>query len=98
MWRMLASTLVLLGCMGATSAQPPNAVFAINGVVVRQGQALTDEEIERLLFQPYGSAAGVRQQLESQLAMQIADLDRACSLTDGEKTKLQLAGRGDIKR
>ncbi len=32
------------------------------------------------------------------LDLLIGEVDRACSLSDGQKTKLHLAGRGDIKR
>jgi hypothetical protein len=88
--------------VGAASAQPPNArikvappaVFAINGVIVHE--AWTDEQIEGWVFGDNASEA--RQRLDSRLAMQILDLDRACQLTDAQKTKLRLAGRGDIKR
>src|SRR5207245_8056724 len=34
----------------------------------------------------------------SLLALQVKDIDRACKLTDAQKKKLQLTGRGDIKR
>jgi hypothetical protein len=111
MSRTVASTLVLLGCIGAASAQVPpvrpaapavvigqgrnaQAVLAINGVVVRA--AWTDEQIEEWVFGDNASMA--RRRAESRLATQILDLDRACKLTDAQKTKLQLAGRGDIKR
>jgi hypothetical protein len=33
-----------------------------------------------------------------QLTVQMEDIDRACSLTDAQRKKLQLAGRGDMKR
>jgi hypothetical protein len=96
MSRTLASTLVLVGCMGAASAQPPKAVFVVNGVIVRQGQSWTDEQIEAWVFGDNASMA--RRRIESRLADQIQDLDRACTLTDAQKEKLHLAGRGDIKR
>ena len=110
MSRTLASTLVLVGCVGAASAQPPNARI---GQAVPADQALirterellfvivrptwTDEQIGRWVFWN-GNASAARHELESQLTMQIADVDRACSLSEAEKSKLQLAGRGDIKR
>jgi hypothetical protein len=50
------------------------------------------------IFGPYGTAATVRERFESQLALEIADIDRACTLTAAETKKLRLAGQGDIKR
>ncbi|HLQ43829.1 MAG TPA: hypothetical protein VK137_03800, partial [Planctomycetaceae bacterium] len=35
---------------------------------------------------------------ETQLKLQAEEVDRACGLTEAQKKKLQLAGRGDIKR
>ena len=98
MSRTLASMLVFVGCVGAASAQPQRALFVgPNGmVIVKQGQAWTEEQIEGWVFGDNASEA--RRRLESQLAMQIAGIDRACSLTNVQKKKLQLAGRGDIKR
>jgi hypothetical protein len=104
MSRTLASTLVLVGCIGAASAQPPHArvgqavppAVLVNGVIVRQGRAWTDL-IDGWVFGRGDTSAG-RQQLEWQLTVQIEDIDRACTLTDPQRKKLQLAGRGDIKR
>jgi hypothetical protein len=80
----LASTLVLVGCIGPANPEPPKAV-----------QAWTDEQIEGWVFGDNASMA--RQRVESRLAMEIQDLDRACKLTDAQKKKLGLAARGDIK-
>jgi hypothetical protein len=61
-------------------------------------QLWTDEQVERIVFQQDGNASGARQRLDSLLAKQIVDIDRACTLTEAQRKKLQLAGRGDIKR
>src|SRR5262249_50648771 len=45
-----------------------------------------------------GSASEARKRLLSELTMQIESIDRVCRLTEPQKKKLQLAGRGDIKR
>ncbi len=58
----------------------------------------TDDQFERWVFQQDGTASRARQRLDSLLATQIENIDRACRLTDAQKKKLQLAGRGDIKR
>ena len=55
-----------------------------------------DEQFEQWLL-GNKTAAGVRAKLESLLSLQIEGLDRACGLTEAQKTKLLLAGRCDIK-
>jgi hypothetical protein len=96
MSRVLASTLVFLGCIGTASAQPPPDVDEAEAR--RQGIArrLVELAVRDLLGEEWVSEA--RQELALQLAKQLADIDRTCSLTDAQMTKLQLAGRGDIKR
>ncbi|MCY2968226.1 MAG: hypothetical protein NT069_32120, partial [Planctomycetota bacterium] len=42
--------------------------------------------------------AGGKARLQSQLDLQIADIARACNLTEAQTTKLKLAGATDIKR
>ena len=39
-----------------------------------------------------------RTRFDSALALRIDDLERACGVTEAQKKKLKLAGRGDIKR
>jgi hypothetical protein len=60
----------------------------------------TDENLDQWIFQNNGNngSGGARQQLDSMLALHLDDVDRACKLTDAQKKKLQLVGRGDIKR
>jgi hypothetical protein len=105
MSQRLALGLMLLGTVAVGRAQPPNA--GMDKAVARDAkvQALQEverrralQEFERLVFQPDGDASGAHRRLESQLAMHIQDLDQACGLSDPQKKKLQLAGRGDIRR
>ena len=72
----------------------PPAVLAPPGVIVRRPWG--DEQVAHWVFRPYGTADGARQQLVSELAMKIVEIDRACDLTYAQKRKLRLAGRGDI--
>jgi hypothetical protein len=58
----------------------------------------TDENFDQWVFQQERNTSRARQRLNSLLALQVEDIDRACKLTDAQKNKLQLAGRGDIKR
>jgi hypothetical protein len=70
---------------------------AAEAVKVEVRPAWTDENFEQWVFQNQRNAQGARQRLDSQLALQTDDVARVCSLTGAQKTKLQLAGRGDIK-
>src|SRR5580692_11628476 len=58
------------------------------------------EQVDQLLYGRFGvGGAGVaRNKLDSALALRIDDVDRICGVTESQKKKLQLAGRGDIKR
>jgi WD40 repeat protein len=64
-------------------------------VIVRQ--RWTDEQFDRWVFQQHDRAAA-RQWFDSQLTIQIERIDQAYGLTEAQKQKLRLAGRGDIKR
>jgi len=61
-------------------------------------QQWNDGQLERSVFQQYGTASGARRRLDMELTMGIIEIERACKLTDSQKQKLRLAGRGDIKR
>jgi hypothetical protein len=60
--------------------------------------AYTDEQFDQWVFQQQVNASGARRRLDSLLALQTSEIDRVCQLSDAQKKKLQLAGRGDIKR
>lgn len=63
---------------------------------------VTDENFEQWVFNrgggPARNAASARKELDRSLLLNIQDIDRVCKLTEAQKKKLQLAGRGDIKR
>jgi hypothetical protein len=90
-----AERLAIQQRMLAVQAAKEDELLAVQA---RVQQLWTDEQFERQVFRQDGNAARARQRLLSQLAMQIETIDRACRLTDAQKNKLQLAGRGDIKR
>lgn len=58
----------------------------------------SDDNFDQWVFGNGKNAATVRASFDSLLAMQVEEVDRACRLTDVQKKKLQLAGRGDVKR
>jgi hypothetical protein len=57
---------------------------------------IADEELDALIFGE--SRATARTRLVGRLAIKIASIDRICNLTDEQKHRLELAGRGDVKR
>ncbi len=60
---------------------------------------LTREQIDQLCaFASDPGAGSARARLESLLALQIETIERTCGITEVQRKKLQLAGRGDIKR
>jgi hypothetical protein len=61
-------------------------------------QIIDEQQLDSMIFQRDGNAAGARRRLDSQLSLQLDDIDRVCKLTEAQKVKLQLAARGDIKR
>ncbi len=58
----------------------------------------TDENFDQWVFGNGRNYSTFRSSVDSLLLMQIEELDRACGLTDAQRAKLMLAGRGDLKR
>jgi hypothetical protein len=56
-----------------------------------------DAEFDRLVFGSEG-AVQLRRRLEFSLTARVSRVDRICLLSDAQRKKLQLAGRGDIKQ
>jgi hypothetical protein len=62
------------------------------------GVAITDEPFEHSLFDRVGGADRARARLEARLAWEIRRIDQVYGLSPEQKHKLEVAGRGDIKR
>ena len=59
---------------------------------------MTDDQFDQWVFGgPRNSRAGSHK-LDSLLTLQVDDVARMCTLSEAQKKKLLLAGRGDIKR
>ena len=86
----LSIALSTLLIVVAWATQSATAVFGQVG--------FTDEQFEQLVFQQYGNALTARARLKESLELYTEDVDRACGLSDAQKQKLRLAGRGDIER
>jgi hypothetical protein len=88
---------VLAAFAGQRAAQAQQRVVNFVAVAAPR-QAWTDEQFEQWVFQQDRNAAGARRRYDSLLTLHVEDIDRACQLSDAQKKKLQLLGRGDIKR
>jgi hypothetical protein len=97
-WLSLALLGAFIGHTDAQAQQREEEERRVVEAAMRQFQKQEVEQFERRVFQQDGNAFRARQRLDSLLAMQIETIDRACKLTDAQKKKLRLAGRGDIKR
>ncbi len=78
------------------SRSPPG--WAVRNRVVRVQNQWTDENFDQWIFQQDRNPTGARNRLDSALVVHLEAIDRASQLTDAQRKKLQLAGRGDIKR
>lgn len=58
----------------------------------------TDAQFDQWVFQHHRTKAAAHKNMLAQLSLQAQDVDRVCSLSESQRKKLQLAGRGDIKR
>jgi hypothetical protein len=57
-----------------------------------------EENFDQWVFQNNGTFTDARRRLEQLMSLRLDDIDRVCKLSKAERAKLQLAGRGDIKR
>ena len=59
---------------------------------------VADETFDQWVFGNVQNGGGAKTRLKALLQLQIQEIERACKLSDAQKTKLELAGRGDLKR
>jgi hypothetical protein len=69
-------------------------------VVVRgfTAQVQNFDQVDQLVFTRWGGSASARAKLDAALLMRITEVDHACGISEAQRSKLHLAGRGDIKR
>src|SRR5258708_1205247 len=70
----------------------------VDEVVVQPVFVMADENFEQWIFREFQNAAGARGRLDSLLTLNIESVAQVCGLTESQRQKLWLAGRGDIKR
>jgi hypothetical protein len=70
------------------AAAPVNRAFFV----------LNDAQFDQWVFGDPGNSRGGRSRLDSLLSLQVDEVGRTCHVSDLDRKKLLLAGRGDIKR
>lgn len=58
----------------------------------------SEENFDQWVFGNSRNAAVGRVRLDSQLTLKVEEVERVCGMTEIQKKKLRLAGRGDVKR
>jgi hypothetical protein len=98
----LAACLGLAGAGVARAQNNDDLVVEDGNVAAADGgvmpQQFNLDQVDNMVFNRMGGSAGARARFDAALALRIDDLDRSCNLTEAQKKKLKLAGRGDIKR
>ena len=102
---LVGSALAIVGSSQVARAQDDdepveneNARRVIEMPKAVVGQTSNLEQMDQWVFGRYGGSGGARNKLDASLLVRIVDLERACGITEAQKQKLRLAGRGDIKR
>ena len=92
------AVLAIAGANNIARAQDDVEVEDAPPVEPQQQFVVADENFDQWVFGGRGNAANIRKRFDSQLTLQVEELERMCGLSETQKKKLQLAGRGDIKR
>ena len=87
----------LVGVGSFASAQDDDDEPPPAGVQVQvQNFEMPENQFDAWVFQNLQTVAAARKKLDQMLSLQMDDVDRACQLSETQRKKLQLAGRGDI--
>lgn len=68
------------------------------GAPVQETFEIDEENFDQWIFSNMQNARMARQWLDSMVALKIESMDAICSLTEDQKAKIRLAGKGDIQR
>jgi hypothetical protein len=97
-WQRLLSVALVIGMFGFGAAAVGQEEGEDEAAMIVAQPAFADENFDQWVFQNQGNAQNGRRRIEQMLTLQTEEIDRSCGLSDAQKKKLQLAGRGDIKR
>jgi hypothetical protein len=91
LWVMVSGRVVV--------AAPDDVVAAPAAEAAVEERVFIDEaNFDQWIFQGRGDANTARERIESALQLQIEEVHRVCILTEAQKKKLTLAGKGDAKQ
>lgn len=98
--RGLSQVCVAVACAALWLAGSTRPAAAVEVVMMAQvGKVQVDEnDVISWVFNNHGTIESVRNEASELLNARIRLVDRACSLSDEQRRKLTLAGRGDIHR
>jgi hypothetical protein len=94
----LAAAALLLGASASCVAEDDEVVDGPIVPNMQQQVQFARIDFDQWLFQPSGNAAQALQRIETQVKLQLAELDRVSQLTAAQRQKLELAARGDMQR
>ncbi|MFI5459489.1 MAG: hypothetical protein ACHRXM_29030 [Isosphaerales bacterium] len=99
---VVALVLAIVGTGQVARAQDQDdveddVIAPVAGAVMMVQQPNVDQ-VDNWVFGRFGGSAVARTRFDSALALRIDDLERTCGVTEAQKKKLKLAGRGDVKR
>lgn len=89
LWLSIAATAI-----AQDDDDPPEE--ALLGRAQAQNFEMPENQFDQWIFQNFPTAAAARKKLDQMLSLQMDDVDRACQLTESQRKKLLLAGRGDM--
>ena len=89
--------ITMLATGSALQAQNDDVVLAPEAVQAQPNVVLTTPQFDQLVFAGRPASA-IEAQLVSHLTLKIDELDRLCDLSSEQRSKLRLAGQGDIRR
>jgi hypothetical protein len=98
----IAVVLAIVGFAQGARAQDQDVVeddvaaAPVGGAMIVQQPNV--DQVDNWVFGRFGGAAVARGRFDAALALRIDDLERTLGMTEAQKKKLKLAGRGDIKR
>ena len=97
-WLPTIAFLAIVGTAGFARAQDDEEVEDIPPAQPQQQFMVADENFDQWVFGGRGTSAVIRKRIDSQLILHVEEIERTCGISESQKKKLQLAGRGDIKR
>jgi hypothetical protein len=88
---------LLLSLVVVSTASAQDIDIFEEAVEVENVFELHEMNFDRWIFGNVGNSGTARDRLESLLMLSVGEVDRSCRLTEVQKKRLILAGRGDIK-